>query len=127
MRGRWLGLAAIVVALGAGAVSGAQSRPAAAEAPSGYVDVQFDTGVSIQSLNADGSSPTLAQQGFRTLAVPAGMTAEAFVAELRQRPDVLSAEPGLPVRAAQVPNDPYYDYDGINQAQYLTQIGAPTA
>jgi hypothetical protein len=127
VRGRWLGLAAIVVALGAGAVSGAQSRPAAAEAPSGYVDVQFDTGVSIQSLNADGSSPTLAQQGFRTLAVPAGMTAEAFVAELRQRPDVLSAEPGLPVRAAQVPNDPYYDYDGINQAQYLTQIGAPAA
>ena len=127
MRRRWLGLVAIVVALGAGAVSEVQDHPAAAEAPSGYVDVQFDTGVTIQSLNADGTTPTLAQQGFQTLPIPPGKTSGEFLDELRARPDILTAEAATRVHAAQLPNDPYYDYDGVNQAQYLAQIGAPAA
>ena len=82
MRRRWLGLVAIVVALGAGAVSEVQDHPAAAEAPSGYVDVQFDTGVTIQSLNADGTTPTLAQQGFQTLPIPPRTTIASRMIEI---------------------------------------------
>ena len=128
MRVRWLGLAAVVVAIGAGAASGALSNPAAAaETPAEYIDVHFNTGVSVQQLTPDGSPPTLHDQGFRHLPVPAGMTAQEYLAELRQRSDVLEAVESVRMRAAVVPNDPYYSSVGANQAQYLEQIGAPAA
>lgn len=127
MRGRWLALGALAVALGTGAISNVHTRTAAAEAPLAYVDIQLSSGVSIQSLNADGSAPSLAQQGFRHLAVPAAMTAEAYVAQLRTRSDVLSADISTTVEAAAIPNDPFYSYPGTDQADYLEQIGAPAA
>jgi subtilisin family serine protease len=127
VRGGWLGLAAIVVALGTGAATDIRTAPAQSPAPSAYVEVQFDTGVTVQSLTADGSMPTLEQQGFRQVPVPEGMTAADFAAELRKRPDVLAAEPDQKVTAAAIPNDPAYNSSGSNQAQYLTQIGAPAA
>ena len=124
---RWLGLAALVVVLGTGAASGSLSKAAVADAPAEYVDVQFNTGVTIEQLNPDGSSPTLEEQGFRHLPVPKGMTAVEFVAELQKRPDVLRAGQSVKVRAATLPNDPSYSGQGANQAQYLEQIGAPSA
>ncbi|MGE3074567.1 MAG: S8 family serine peptidase [Dehalococcoidia bacterium] len=127
MHGRWLALAAFALALGTGAVSEVSTRHAAAEAPVSYVDVQLDTGVNIESLNADGSSPTLAQQGFQHLPVPEGMTAEEYVNQLRQSPNVLSADRSSTVVAAAIPNDPFYDYAGPDQAAYLEQIFAPQA
>ncbi len=121
-------LAAVVVAVAIGAASGMRAEPAVADAPLEYVEVQFDTGVTIQSLNADGAIPTLEQLGHRLLAVPDGMTQEQFLAQLRARPDVLGAAPSGTVRAAAFPNDLYYpSQTGPNQAQYLDQIGAPEA
>ena len=127
MHGRWLGLAALAVALGTGAVSGVRTQSAAAESPVAYVDIQLNTGVTIESLNADGSTPTLAQQGFRHLPVPKGKTSEQYVDELRARPDVASADISSRVYAAAIPNDPFYDYAGDDQAAYLQQISAPAA
>jgi subtilisin family serine protease len=76
-----------------------------------------------QALHADGSRPTLAEEGWRTIPVPAGKTTDEFLSELRARPDVLSAEPDAQVYAADIPDDPYFR----DQVQYLTQIGAPLA
>ena len=126
MRARWLGLAAAVV-VGAGAASGIRVEPAAAELPEAFVEAQFATGVTMESLNGDGSTPSLAQQGYRLLPVPEGMTAREFAAELRTRPDVLQAVPSVMVQAAAIPNDTYYASGAPTQAQYLTQIGAPEA
>jgi hypothetical protein len=128
VRVRWLGLAAVVVAIGAGAASGTLSKPAvAAEAPAEYVEVQLNTGVTVEQLNPDGTPPTLHDQGYRHLPVPKGMTAKEYLAELRQRPDVIEAQASVRMRAATLPNDPYYSSVGANQAQYLEQIGAPAA
>ncbi|HML99031.1 MAG TPA: S8 family serine peptidase [Tepidiformaceae bacterium] len=125
MRARWLGIFALVLAATTGAATTTLHEPIAlAEAPEAYVDVQFDTGVSAQELRADGLPPTLAEQGFRRLAVPKGKTAGEFLAELRARPDVISAVRDAPVYAAGIPDDPYYN---ANQAQYLGMIGAPGA
>ncbi len=125
MSARWLGILALVVIAAAGAAARPGDTPAAlASAPVAFVDVQFDTGVSVQSLRDDGLPPTLAEQGFRRLPVPEGMTAEAFAEQLRGRPDVLSAVPDAPVYAAKLPSDPYY---APNQAQYLDLVGAPGA
>lgn len=129
MRVRWLALAALMVALAAGVASGAKAPGSAlATVPSGYVEVQFDTGRTLESLGPDGKPPTLSEQGFQLLAVPPGLTREEFAAQLRQRPDVLQAEPSVPVHAAATPNDPYYaTTQTSNQAQYLQQIGTPAA
>ena len=125
MSARWLGILALVLAVVGGAAAKPGSVPAAPlSPPAAYVDVQFNTGVSAQALRDDGLPPTLAEQGFRRLAVPEGQTADEFAAELRGRPDVLSAVADAPVYAAALPSDPYY---GPNQAQYLEMIGAPGA
>lgn len=125
MRARWLGMIALVLAATTGAATTTLEEPLAlAEAPEAYVDVQFDTGVSAQQLRADGLPPTLAEQGFRRLAVPRGKSVDEFLAELRARPDVISAVRDAPVYAAGIPNDPYYS---ANQAQYLAMVGAPGA
>ncbi|MCZ2110489.1 MAG: S8 family serine peptidase [Dehalococcoidia bacterium] len=118
---RWV---AIVAVLAAALVAGAS--PAFAEndpRPEGYVIVQYATGVQAQS--ADGSAPTLEEQGFRHVPIPKGKTAAQFIAELQQQPNVLSVENDAPIfQAAEIPDDPYYLRD---QASYLTQIGAPAA
>ena len=126
MRVRWLGVFALVVAISAGAAAEHITNPTVyAEAPTGgYVVVHLDTGVRVEHLQADGLPPTLEQQGFRRLAVPEGMTAEQFAAELDARPDVLSAEPDATVRATAVPNDSFYSGQ---QASYLEQLGMPQA
>lgn len=123
MRARWLALAAFVVAVGAGAAPGRLVVRAAPEAPQEYVVVQFDTGYSIERLGPDGLPPTLAELGYRPLAVPAGMTSAEFLAELRSRPDVVSAVADVSVSAASIPNDQLYS----NQASYLSQLNLPAA
>ena len=129
MRTRWLGLAAIVLAVGAGAVTEVRPRHALAATPEAYVSARFDTGVTLEHLNADGSMPTLEQQGFRSLPVPPGLTADEYLAQLRRSPNILSAEKSIPVTAAAVPNDSYYlpPGPGPNQAQYMNLINAPAA
>jgi subtilisin family serine protease len=123
VRARWLALAAFVVAVGAGAAPGRLVVRAAPEAPQEYVVVQFDTGRSIERLGPDGLPPTLADLGYRPFAVPAGMTTDEFLAELRSRPDVVSAVPDVSVSAASIPNDQLYS----NQASYLSQLNLPAA
>jgi subtilisin family serine protease len=124
VRARWLGLAALVVVVAASAAGGIRAQRAFAAPPDAYVVVQYNTGRTIQDLDADGLPPTLAEQGYRQLAVPAGMTAEEFSKQLKSQPGVLYAEPEGLVYAAALPNDPYYSRD---QAPYLSQIGAPDA
>lgn len=124
MHKRWLGIVALCLV---GAVAGRSQAGIAAPAappPDEYVVVQFAGGADYQQLRAEGApSPTLEEQGFRQLAVPKGMTRDHYLAELRARPDIRSAEPDPDVYATSVPNDPYF----VNQASYLTQIGVPTA
>ncbi len=131
MRALWPGILAFVLVASAGAAArGTSTGEASAAAPDAYVTVQFDTGVSAQSLDAAGRPPTLEAMGFRTLAVPPGRTPEDYAAELAAQPGVLSAVPDAPVRAAQVPDDPYYLGNGggsSSQAQYLAQVNAPAA
>jgi len=124
VRTRWLGLAVLVLAVGAGAVTELRSRPAAAAHPDSYVSVHFDTGRTIEQLNSDGSMPTLEQMGFRSLPVPEGMTADEYVEQLRNSSNVISAQKSVPVAAARIPNDSYYS---SNQAAYLSLLGAPQA
>ena len=120
MRRRWTGLFAVcLLTLVVGASPAlAQTAPAG---PDQYVIIQRIP--SKHALHADGSRPTLAEEGWQTLPVPAGMTTNEFLSKLRARPDILSAEPDAPVYAADLPDDPYFR----DQAQYLTQIGAPQA
>lgn len=77
-----------------------------------------------QALHADGSPPTLAEDGFESIPVPVGVSTHAFLAGLRAQPDVLSAEEDAHVYAADIPDDPFYLRD---QSPYLSQIGAPQA
>lgn len=123
---RWLGILALVVATSAGAATGHVRQPtvSAESPPADYVVVQVDTGVRVEHLQDDGLPPTLEQQGFRQVAVPEGMTAEQFAAELASRPDVLSAEPGAKVQIALAPDDSFYPG---SQASYLDQLGMPQA
>ena len=112
----------LATVVGGGAVGGAPpGAQAATPAPGGYVVVQT-AGGRTQPQSAGGQPPTPAQQGFEQLAVPPGKTVDQFLAELRARPDVVSAEPDAQVQAANIPDDPYYLQQ---QAPYLTQIGAP--
>lgn len=92
-------------------------------APGEYVVIKLATGAR-ESLRKGGAPPTLAEEGFRILPVPAGKTADEYVTELRRLPLVASAETDGKVTAADLPNDPYY---AVNQAQYLGLIGAPAA
>jgi subtilisin family serine protease len=129
VRKRWPGIFAlcILTCLGrAGALSTAAAQDASI--PDDYVVVQLAGGVSAQAQVDGDKSPTFEQLGYRTLAVPKGMTAGQFLAELRARPDVISAEPDPKVYAADnVPNDPLYANSSPGQAPYLGQIGAPAA
>ncbi len=124
---RWLGILALLVAFNAGAAADHLSdrNAAHAEVPAaGYVIVQYDTGVRREHLQDDGLPPTLEQQGFRQLAVPEGMTAEQYAAELAAEPHVLVAEPDALVRSTATPNDSFY---AGQQASYLEQLGMPQA
>lgn len=129
MRKRWLGIIALGLVT-AFAVKLPLQRVAPAFAESGPADygnrviVQYQTQANREYQVAGGDAPSLADQGFRELTVPAGMTRDAFIAQLQHEPGVLSAEPDAPVYAAAVPNDPYYP---SNQASYLDQVGAPAA
>lgn len=114
----------VLVALGAPAADGSGLLPVEAAAPAGgYVVVQRAAGL-VQAQTVDGKPPTPADQGFETLAVPAGKTAAQYADELRAQPGVLSAEPDAQVQAANIPNDPYYLPE---QSSYLAPIGAPAA
>jgi len=124
VRAGWLALAIMVMMVGIGAAAGGRPGRAVAEAPEGYVVVQFDTGRSIEDLGPDGLPPTLAARGYRQLQVPKGKTAAQFAAELRQQPGVLYAAEEPLVYAATVPDDPFYP---ASQASYLSGINAPAA
>jgi len=94
-----------------------------AEPESGWVIVKYETPAR-QAMSTTGYVPTLAEDGYRRLPVPAGKTPEQYAAELRTDPNVVSADPDVTVFAADVPNDPYYVPE---QSSYLSQIGAPAA
>jgi len=111
----------LTAVVGGGGTVGAATPPAAPA--NGYVVVQFAGGAT-QAQTAGTAPPTLAERGFRHLAVPAGETRDQFLAQLRARPDVISAQPDATVYAANIPNDPDYL---LHQAQYLAQIHAPQA
>jgi subtilisin family serine protease len=96
--------------------------PVHAEDDTQYVLVQYaQSGVMAQT-----SRPpeTLAEEGYRSIPVPAGMSTDAYIAQLEQQPDVPAAYPNVRVTAAATPNDPYY---AQNQAPYLNLIRAPAA
>jgi len=126
---RWF---AILLAV-AGISGAAGTTPVAADdvppAPAAYVSVQFDTALRAQAQRPWMPPPTLAEQGFFSLPVPPGRDPADYAAELARAPNVVSAVPDAPVRAAAIPNDPYYlgSGNGPNQAQYLAAIGAPAA
>ena len=126
MRKRWLGIFALCI-LGcfgrAGALSTADAQ--VASIPDDYVVVQLAGGVSAQAQVDGNKSPTFEELGYRTVPVPRGMSRDDFLAELRARADVISAEPDDRVYAADnPPNDPlFHDH----QLQYLGPIGAPAA
>jgi hypothetical protein len=125
VRKRWLGIFALcVLSCFGGSASAGRAEGPSGEPPDDYVIVQFQGGVSAQALTASGKGPSLAEQGYRTVAVPKGKTRDQFLAELQARPDVISAEADGIVTAAEIPNDPFYLQ---NQAQYLAQIGLPAA
>ncbi|MCC7363327.1 MAG: S8 family serine peptidase [Dehalococcoidia bacterium] len=113
-----IGVALLAVAAwGQGAL--AQPAPATPEAPAETVIVQYDTGATVRAQGA--GEPSLRDQGFRVLSVPAGMTRDAFIEQLRADPDVLSVEPNARVQAAAVPDDPLFQG---NQLPYYNLIGA---
>ncbi|WBL37325.1 S8 family serine peptidase [Tepidiforma flava] len=132
MRRRWFAIILAVAGMSAAAAAGS-AAPAAADdeapAPAAYIAVQFDTAFRAQPLRAWEAPPTLAEQGYFSLPVPPGRDPAEFAAEVAKAPNVLSAVPDAPVRAAAIPNDPYYlgSGSGPNQAQYLAAIGAPAA
>lgn len=136
MQKRWLGILALcLLASAAGGQQTGLASPggvAPAEAPGGapaeYVTVRLAGGADAQQQRQAGAAPpTLAEQGYRSLAVPAGQTAQEYLSELRTRPDIVYAEEQARVYAAAIPNDPYYLQGSSNQASYLAQIGAPAA
>lgn len=105
----------LVAGLGGGRWSpDVRAEPAAAE----YVVVQYGQRQALGA--ADGPAPSLEARGYRVLAVPAGLSQERFLAQLRADPNVVSAEADARVFAADVPNDPFY----ANQAEYLDRLGA---
>lgn len=90
-----------------------------------YVAVQYRVQAGVaRAAASNGPAPTLEEQGFATVAVPEGMTQEAFLASLASNPDVVSAQPDAPVYAAFVPDDPLYS---THQQSYMTTIGADIA
>jgi subtilisin family serine protease len=129
LRKRWLSLIALcIAALSVQADVSRAQQPPATDAPR-YVVVQYDRphGRAIRAFGQ--RAPTLQESGFEQLEVPDGMTADEFVAQLEQDPEVIAAEapPSRAVTAAFVPNDTYYNSAGANQAAYLNQIGAAGA
>ena len=147
MRKRWLAMFALCVlaALGTTATAGQAAAPASppamskpapdisptpdpiapvtANSAADFVIVQYSGGASREAQTADGKEPSLEEQGFRHLQVPAGMTREQFLAQLQSDPQVLSAVPDAQVEAAAIPDDPSYR----NQEQYLNLMNAPDA
>lgn len=126
-RGRtvYLLILCFLIALIGSAAGTAAAAPG--DLPGEYVVVKFNVG-GREALRKDGQPPTLAEQGFRRLAVPKGKSRDQFIAELRAQPGVESAQADGHVTAAEVPNDPYYALGaGITQAQYLAPIHAPEA
>lgn len=91
-----------------------------------YVVVQYAIPAAIAQTAAgsEQNAPSLAEQGFVTLAVPAGMTREAYLADLAADPAVISAQSDAPVYAAFIPDDPLYS---THQQNYLSTIGAEAA
>ncbi len=130
MRLRWLAplAGALILAFAAEGPGPAAADGEAAE-PAAYIAVQFDTALRAQQQRAWQQPPTLAEQGFHSLPVPPGRDPAEYAAELARAPNVLSAVPDVPVRAAAIPNDPYYLGSGSSpsQSQYLAAIGAPAA
>ena len=107
MRKRWLGIFALCF-------FGAAARPALPlradgqpDTPDEYVTVQLKGGQGAQAQMADGKPPTLEEQGFHSLPVPKGMSADDFLAQLRGQPTwpLRSATPGsLPPPSRTIPS-----------------------
>ncbi|MFN0095709.1 MAG: S8 family serine peptidase [Dehalococcoidia bacterium] len=70
------------------------------------------------------AEPATTAEGFVRVRVPAGVSRDAFLAELRSDPAVVRAEPDAPVYAAASPNDPFYLQ---TQSGYFAQIAAQQA
>jgi len=109
-----------VAVLSSGHAASAPPPPGAADS----VIVQFATPGAAQAQSVDGSEPSLDARGYQRLAVPPGQTKEEFLASLRARTDVVSAEANAMAYAAAAPNDPYY---GRDQSGYLNLIGVEKA
>lgn len=103
-----------------------QATPSRAQvATQEYVVVQYAGPSSVQRASSgDDDVPTLAEQGYATLAVPAGMTQAEYLAKLQADPAIASAQPDAKVYAAYTPNDTHYS---TYQQSYLSTIGASTA
>ena len=81
MQKRWIGLLVCVLVTGAISTPGhAEGPPAGAE--NGWVIVQYATPARA-AMSTTGYVPTLAEDGYRKLRVPAGKTPERYAAELR--------------------------------------------
>ncbi len=129
MRKRWLALIALCIVAVAFETDVSRAQQPAPGGTPRYVVVQYDRPHG-RAISAFGQRPpTLKESGFEQLQVPAGKTAGEFLAEIRQDPAVISADAPAPgaVTAAFVPNDPYYNNGGQNQAAYLQQISAAGA
>ncbi len=86
--------------------------------------VQYAGAATARAASADAALPTLAEQGFATLAVPEGTSRDAYLATLAANPAILSAQADAPVYAAYIPDDPLYS---TYQQGYLSSIGANVA
>ncbi|MCK9520205.1 MAG: S8 family serine peptidase [Dehalococcoidia bacterium] len=95
--------------------------PPEVDPPSEYVVVQYATPMRAQAVG-DSPAPILEEQGFERLRVPDGMTPGEFIAQLRNDPDIVSAQEDARVYAQAIPDDLYYLRD---QSHYFSQIGAP--
>lgn len=113
----------LVVVLGVLSPAGARPPAFAAEAEPEYLIVQHERGEA-RAQSLDGVAPSLADQGFRRLPVPAGISAEDYAATLRAMPGFTSVAPDARAYAAALPNDPLF---ALNQASYMGLIKAPAA
>jgi hypothetical protein len=123
MHRRLAGLLFGVLAAGLLGPSVAQTPPPLPD--DSFVVVKFDGGREEQLFRDAKNLPSLAERGYRVMAVPPSVSRERFMADLRATPGVVSVEADATVFAADyLPTDPLY---ASAQAAYLGPLGAPIA
>ncbi len=127
MSGRIAPRIALAALAGLAALCAASTGPAslpgvvAQSSAQAYVNVQYAS-KQVATQRPDGLPPALEELGFRTVPVPAGVSADDFLKNLQADPDVLSATADGYVYGELIPDDPRYL---TGQAAYLSAVNAP--